>query len=70
MNIHITRISRYHETLTLFWVYRVHRYLSGIAKNTSLVQLCSKLIHTFQNKNLPIEYYSQALLMSWDARNS
>lgn len=68
MNIQTTLTSGYHETLTLFWIYMVHRYLSISDRNSPLVGLSNKLIHTFPDKNLPKEYYIQNLLMSWEAR--
>ncbi|WP_242056517.1 MULTISPECIES: hypothetical protein [unclassified Nostoc] len=68
MNIQTTPTSGYHETLTLFWIFMVELYLSTCDSNTPLVQLSNKLIHTFKDKNLPEEYYSEDLIMSWDAR--
>ncbi|MGJ5673508.1 MAG: hypothetical protein ACR9NN_07860 [Nostochopsis sp.] len=70
MGIQTTKDSGYHETLTRFWVYMVHHYLSINQQQVSLLQLTNGLIDSYGNKHLPLQYYSQDLLMSWEARNS
>lgn len=67
-NIQATPTGGYHETLTLFWVFMVEHYLSIVDSKSPLVELTNKLIYMLKDKNLPQEYYSQDLLMSWDAR--
>ncbi|BAZ51155.1 hypothetical protein NIES4103_38040 [Nostoc sp. NIES-4103] len=69
MGIKTTKNSGYHETLTLFWINIVRRYLFNLEKSSSILELANELIHTYGNKNLPLEYYSRDLLMSWEARN-
>ncbi|BAZ37954.1 hypothetical protein NIES4101_38800 [Calothrix sp. NIES-4101] len=62
-----TQDSGYHETLTLFWMQIIHKYLLNVEAQSSLVELANQLIDNC-DKNLPLKYYSQDLLMSWDAR--
>lgn len=69
MGIKSTKNSGYHETLTLFWIHMVRRYLFVVGKSSSLLRLANELIDTYGNKNLPLEYYSRDLLMSCAARN-
>ncbi|QLE58379.1 hypothetical protein [Nostoc sp. TCL26-01] len=70
MNIETAKNSGYHETMTLFWIYMVKQYLSNIQKNCDFLQLVNELIDRYANKNLPFPYYSQDLLMSWEARQA
>ncbi|OKH40118.1 hypothetical protein NIES2119_04120 [[Phormidium ambiguum] IAM M-71] len=35
-----------------------------------ILNLANKLIQNYANKNLPFEYYSHDLLMSWEARTN
>lgn len=68
--IKTTKDSGYHETITLFWIQIVRRYLSLLAANTSFVDIANGLIESCGNPHLPFEYYSRERLMSWDARIS
>ena len=68
--IKTTKDSGYHETITLFWIEIVRRYLSVATANGSLVDIANGLIDSCGNPRLPLEYYSRELLMSWDARRS
>lgn len=70
IGIKTTQDSGYHETITLFWVRIVLRYLSAENANCSIVELANGLIHSYGNTRLPLEYYSRDLLMSWEARIS
>lgn len=65
--IKTTRDSGYHETVTLFWIKLVARYLSRV-KEASIVQLANGVIQAFGDKELPFEYYSRDLLLSLEAR--
>ena len=64
-----TKERGYHETITLFWMWIVRRYLATISPaDCSLVALVGELLARHTDKNLPLEYYSRDLLMSWKAR--
>lgn len=72
--IETTKNSGYHQTLTLFWVYLVRNYLLVNLlvhrEKTSLLDLTNRLIKTYNDKDLPLQYYSRDLLMSWKARKN
>jgi hypothetical protein len=63
-----TRESGYHETITLFWMRMVRRYLDTAARECSLVALANGLIESYGNSRLPLEYYTRERLMSVEAR--
>jgi hypothetical protein len=69
MNIQTTPNSGYHETLTLFWIYTVRNHLAVVDQKIPLVDLTNQLIYKLQDKNLPKEFYSHNVIMSWEARN-
>ena len=66
----ITREGGYHETMTLFWIRVVRRYLAVAGSTGSMVDLANGLIACYGDKNLPLEHYSRELLMSWEARRN
>ncbi|MDP8963126.1 MAG: hypothetical protein M3O33_03900 [Cyanobacteriota bacterium] len=76
--IKTTQNSGYHETITLFWIEIVRRYLSVATANGSFVDIANGLLHSCGNPRLPLEYYSRVSeaapselrLMSWEARTS
>ena len=68
--IKTTKDTGYHETITLFWVQIIIRYLSANAGNNNIVLLTNGLIDKYENSRLPLEYYSRDFLMSWKARIS
>jgi hypothetical protein len=64
-----TGTSGYHETITLFYVHLVSRYLSGARSSTgSIVELFYGLIDSYGDRGLPLRYYSKERLMSGEAR--
>jgi hypothetical protein len=63
-----TRENGYHETMTMFWIIMVKRFLRDATLECSLVGLINNLASRYANKRLPFEYYSRDLLMSWEAR--
>ena len=65
-----TKESGYHETITLFYVWLVSKYLEGAARGGSIVELVNGLLDTYGDRSLPLEYYSKERLMSWEARTS
>lgn len=66
----ITKKGGYHETMTLFWISVVRRYLTAAGSAGSLVDLANGLVACYGDKNLPFERYSRELLMSWQARHN
>jgi hypothetical protein len=63
-----TDTSGYHETITLFYIWYIKKYLSTADPNRSLVELTNSFFTLHGDKNLPFEYYSKDLLMSVAAR--
>jgi hypothetical protein len=68
--IETTRNSGYHETLTMFWVGIIRRYLAEESRNRSMVSLVNGLIAKYADHTLPFRYYTRDRLMSWEARNN
>lgn len=66
--IKTTKYTGYHETITLFWLEIIIRYLANNAGNNNIVILTNGLIDRYEYLHLPLEYYSSDLLMSWEAR--
>ncbi|MEG4286858.1 hypothetical protein QUB68_27525 [Microcoleus sp. A006_D1] len=66
--IEMTKDGGYHETLTLFWVQTVRRYLAEEKQNRSIVHLANGLIEQYADRTLPFRYYTRDRLMSWEAR--
>jgi hypothetical protein len=66
--IRTTRTSGYHETMTVFWIWAVSKYLSAAEGELSLAELANDLAESLGDSRLPFEYYSRDKLMSWDAR--
>ena len=64
-----TPTGGYHETLTLFWLKLVRRYLHDAShSDTSLVALANNLILHYAHKDLPLRYYTRTRLFSPEAR--
>jgi hypothetical protein len=69
IGIQNNRDSGYHETITRFWIQIVQEYLLVVGAKYSILQQANKLVCKY-DKNLPLQYYSQELLMSWEARKN
>ncbi|HKP88222.1 MAG TPA: hypothetical protein VJZ26_19110 [Blastocatellia bacterium] len=65
-----TPTGGYHETITLFWICIISRYLLRADAGRTLVELVNDFIERWGSKNLPLEYYSRELLFSLRARTS
>jgi hypothetical protein len=63
-----TKTSGYHETITLFFIRVVSKYLKEASTNNSIVALLNGLIDSYGDRNLPLAYYSKERLMSPEAR--
>jgi hypothetical protein len=64
-----TPTGGYHETMTLFWLCLVRKYLGEVrAEKLSALTLCNGLIERYGRSELPLEYYSRERLMSPEAR--
>ncbi|MEG3838748.1 hypothetical protein [Microcoleus sp. herbarium14] len=65
-----TKDGGYHETLTLFWMRIIRRYLAEESRNRSMVSLANGLIEKYADRTLPFRYYTRDRLMSSEARTN
>lgn len=65
-----TPTGGYHETMTMFWICTVSRYLMFADADCSFMELVNGMLERCGDKKLPFEYYSRDLLMSARARAS
>jgi hypothetical protein len=68
--IESTKDGGYHETLTLFWVRTIRRYLAEESRNRSIVHIANGLITKYTDRTLPFRYYTRDRLMSSEARTN
>jgi hypothetical protein len=68
--VQMTKDSGYHETITLFWICVISKYLLLADAGCSFVELANGMLARFADGRYPFEYYSRELLMSWRARSS
>jgi hypothetical protein len=66
--IKTTRTGGYHETMTVFWICAVVKYLAETGEGASMADLANGLVERLGDRRLPFEYYSRERLMSWEAR--
>ena len=66
--IKTTRTSGYHETITIFYIRVISKFLEGANADCNLAVLANDLIEKCGDKNLPLSYYSRERLMSAEAR--
>lgn len=70
VGVQTTKNGGYHETITLFWICAISKYLLFADAGCSLLELVNGMISRFGDGRLPFDYYSRELLMSWRARTS
>jgi hypothetical protein len=71
MGIESTKTSGYHETMTLFWIYKIQEVLlQEESVHESTVALWNQVLQRCSNPKLPLQYYSPNRLMSWQARST
>ncbi|MDJ1485252.1 hypothetical protein QNI16_32475 [Cytophagaceae bacterium YF14B1] len=63
-----TDTSGYHETLTLFWISVVARFLEKYILETSIEALANQLVEEKYPTSLPLNYYSREQVFSVQAR--
>ncbi|HEX8423821.1 MAG TPA: hypothetical protein VF634_10440 [Pyrinomonadaceae bacterium] len=66
--VEMTKESGYHETITLFYIRAIRRYLDAACETQTLAGLLDGLLASCGEKNFPFEYYSRERLLSWEAR--
>jgi hypothetical protein len=70
LNHHGIGPSKFHETLTVFWIKLVRAFLLQLQPQTSLVAMTNAVIERARSSRLVFEYYSEELLKSDGARKS
>lgn len=63
-----TESSGYHETITVFWLEMIAKFLKENQSEKSLAVLANNLITEFSDSKLPLKFYSKELLFSPEAR--
>ena len=59
---------KYNETLTVFWLEMVVLELNKLPADVRLVERCNSMVATLNNPKLALDFYSQELLWSDEAR--
>lgn len=65
-----TDTDGYHETITLFYIWFVQKFLAQANTENSLVENTNNFCAQYGDQNLPLQYYSKDLLMSVEARRN
>ncbi|HEV2913608.1 MAG TPA: hypothetical protein VGX92_10035 [Pyrinomonadaceae bacterium] len=60
----------YNETLTIFWLRLVRRFLDDAPPASSILELANLLTATYGDSRLVFDYYSRELLSSPEAKAS
>lgn len=63
-----TATGGYHETITLFYILVIGRFLASASPDCTLMMLVNSLLNVCGDKKLPLKYYSRERLMSREAR--
>jgi len=67
--VEMTPEDGYHETITLFFVWAVGRFLDKAGRDRPLPALREELLQSrWADKRAPLAYYSRERIMSWAAR--
>jgi len=61
---------KYNETLTVFWLEMVVLELKKLAADATLVEKCNSVVSALSNTKLALDFYSEELLWSDEARKS
>jgi hypothetical protein len=66
--VETTPTSGYHETITLFYIWAISKFLAHADRDCTLAALANLLVNECGDRDLPLAYYSRERLMSWEAR--
>ena len=61
-------LKGYNETITLFWIKLIGRFLESADRSRSITDVANDLAERFDNSQLIFDYYSRARLLSEEAR--
>ena len=59
---------KYNETITIFWIKLVRRFLEGIDTERYIADIANEMLETFGNSQLIFEYYNKERLSTEEAR--
>ena len=62
--------EKYNETLTVFWLKLVRRYMDELDEECSLLDVTNAIIQSLGNSQVVFDYYTRERLWSAEARNS
>jgi hypothetical protein len=65
-----TTTGGYHETLTRFYVWAVADSLGRAKPGAPLYEIVNHVFRECGDKKFPLQFYTEAHLMSWEARTS
>ncbi|HWP44517.1 MAG TPA: hypothetical protein VNO14_14825 [Blastocatellia bacterium] len=63
-----TPMGGYHETITMFWMFVIGKFLLLADTGLSLVELANGVVERYSDKGLLFEYYSLERIFSMEAR--
>jgi len=61
-------LKGYNETITLFWIKLISRYLESVDRRRSITDVANDLVARFNNSQVIFDYYSREHLLSEEAR--
>ena len=62
--------EKYNETITLFWVRRIRKFLNDADLNRSLADIANEAITLFGDSRLAFDYYSKERISSEAAKTA
>lgn len=60
--------SKFHETLTIFWIKTVSTFLEGLDQTLPLLEMTNAVIESLSDSRLVFVYYSEELLRTDESR--
>jgi hypothetical protein len=60
--------QKYNETITVFWFQMVAAAMTTMPANVTVVEQCNRVLESFSNADLVLDYYTRDLLFSERAR--
>jgi len=68
LDAHVGDRQKYHETITVFWVKLVKKFLERMDKECEFSELVNELAEHYGDSKLVFEYYSREIIASDEAR--
>ena len=59
----------YHETITVFWLQMVRRFLASAQSRATVLELANMVASEYGKKNVIADYYSEETIASVKAKN-